>query len=92
MTGLQSILYFSTAKSINSLDMKAGKLGQTVDLPDGFEFWRLTLDEETGLLAVASRIIGRSNSDTKIAFALYQSDPCLLFQQLLQVFLMCDVL
>ncbi len=92
MTGLQSILYFITAKSINSLDMKAGKLGQTVDLPDGFEFWRLTLDEETGLLAVASRIIGRSNSDTKIAFALYQSDPCLLFQQLLQVFLMCDVL
>jgi len=82
MTGLKSILYFITTNSINSLDMKAGKLGQTVDLPNGYTFFNLTLDEETGLLAVAS---WTSDSDTKIVFALYQSDPFLLFQQLLEV-------
>ncbi len=84
MTGLNSILYFITTQSINSLDMKAGKLGQTVDLPDGYTFSNLTLDEETGLLAVASKKIEQSN-DTLMVFALYQSDPCLLFQQLLEV-------
>jgi len=64
--------------------MKAGKLGQTVDLPDGYEFSNLSLDVETGLIAVASKKMNKQ-SDTLMAFALYQCDPCLLFQQLLEV-------
>ncbi len=63
--------------------MKAGKLGQTVDLPGGYGFRNLTLDEETGLMASGSVQIDQS--DTLMVFALYQSDPCLLFKQLLEV-------
>ncbi len=56
---------------------------QTVALPDEYTFSHLTVDQETGLIAVSSEIYYRS--DTMKVFALYQSDPCLQFQQLLEV-------
>ncbi len=83
MTGLNSVLYFITTRTIHSLDMKAGKLTQTVDLPNGYSFCNLTEDEETGLMAATS--VQRKQSDILMVFGLYQSDPCLYFQQLLEV-------
>ena len=83
MKGLKSILHFITSKSINSLDMNVGKIVQTVALPDEYTFSHLTVDQETDLIAVCSEI--DYQSDTIMVFALYQSDPYLQFQQLLEV-------
>ena len=84
MKGLKSIIYFITTKSVNSLDMNVGKIVQTVALPDEYTFSHLTVDQETDLIAVSSEL--DYQSDTIMVFALYQSDPYLQFQQLLEVY------
>jgi len=64
--------------------MKTGEFLENLDLPDGFLFSEIYLDDET--LAVSSQKKFDKKIDILMVFALYQCDTYLLFLQLLKVF------
>lgn len=65
--------------------MKSGEFVENLELPDGFLFSELSLDDETGLLAVSSQKKFEKKIDILMVFALYQSDTSVMFKQLLKV-------
>lgn len=84
--GVNSVLYFITAKTIHTVDMKTGEFLENLDLPDGFLFSEIYLDDETGLLAVSSQKKFEKKIDILMVIVLYQCDTYLMFLQLLEVF------
>ena len=66
--------------------MKTGEFLENLDLPDGFLFSEIYLDDETDLLTVSSQKKFDKKIDILMVFALYQCDTYLLFLQLLKVF------
>lgn len=79
------MLYFITAKSIYSLDMKKGAILEKSDLPNGYKFSGMSIDDETCLITVSSQKICDTKSDVLMVFAIYEYYPSLLFQQLFEV-------
>ncbi len=79
------MLYFITAKSLYSLDMKKGAILEKSGLPHGHKFSGMSIDDETCLIAISSQKNCDTKSDVLMVFAIYVHYPSLLFQQLFEV-------